>query len=319
MTHPLVSVVIRCRNEGTHIGKLLTGIYRQSVRDPEVILVDSGSTDDTLDVAARFPVRVLNIEPAQFSFGRALNLGCDAATGDYIAVASAHVFPLYDDWLAQLLAPFDEPATALSYGRQSGVPASKYAEHRIFSRWFPAQSVARQRHPFCNNANAMIRRSLFRELRYNERLTGLEDLDWAKRAMEWGYRIAYQAGAEVAHVHEESYGQIFNRYRREALALHRIEPDQRLGLFGCLGLCLSSCVSDGVQALRDGTGPRVWPQIAAFRTTQYAGIYNGFRHRGPVSQELKKRFYYPAPVAGSDKPADDRGRIDYGTAREDVA
>ncbi|MGB7712111.1 MAG: glycosyltransferase [Microcoleus sp.] len=74
------SVVIRCYNEEQHIGRLLSGIMEQSVRDVEIILVDSGSTDATVAIASRYPIKLLSIQPQEFSFGRALNLGCQAAT-----------------------------------------------------------------------------------------------------------------------------------------------------------------------------------------------------------------------------------------------
>ncbi len=67
-----VSIVIRCYNEEEHIGRLLSGIMQETLRDVEIILVDSGSTDATLATAARYPVRILSIEPEQVSFGRSL-------------------------------------------------------------------------------------------------------------------------------------------------------------------------------------------------------------------------------------------------------
>src|SRR4030042_1262275 len=102
---PRCSVVIRAFNEEEHIGRLLSGILEQTVRPVDVLLVDSGSTDATLAIAARFPVRVLSIRPEAFSFGRSLNIGCQAARGEIIVIASAHVYPLYPDWLEQLVAP----------------------------------------------------------------------------------------------------------------------------------------------------------------------------------------------------------------------
>ena len=113
---PRISVVIRCYNEVKHIGRLLVGIERQRNRDVEIIVVDSGSTDGTLDVTAHFPVTLLHIAPERFSFGRSLNIGCAAATGDVVVVCSAHVYPTHADWLDLLVAPFEDPAVAVVYG-----------------------------------------------------------------------------------------------------------------------------------------------------------------------------------------------------------
>jgi glycosyltransferase involved in cell wall biosynthesis len=114
-------VVIRGYNEGQHIGRLLSGIVHQTVSDVEIILVDSGSTDATLSIAARYPIKILSISPEEFSFGRALNLGCRAASNEFIVIASAHVYPVHQDLLERLLAPFAEPQVALVYGKQRGV------------------------------------------------------------------------------------------------------------------------------------------------------------------------------------------------------
>ena len=114
------SVVIRCYNEEEHIGRLLTGIMQQTVQDVEIIIVDSGSTDATLSIASRFPVRILSILPEEFSFGHSLNSGCRAATRDFVVIASAHVYPLYKDWLERLLYPFKNPQVGLVYRKQRG-------------------------------------------------------------------------------------------------------------------------------------------------------------------------------------------------------
>jgi glycosyltransferase involved in cell wall biosynthesis len=212
------SIVIRAFNEGKNIGRLLRGISAQSVQDREVIIVDSGSTDGTLGVAGQYPVKVLHLSKDDFSFGRSLNMGCAAATGELIVLASAHVFPIYSDWLEELLEPFSDPRLALSYGKQRGTDRTQYAEHQVFAKWFPDISNPDQSHPFCNNANAAIRRSVWEKLPYDETLTGLEDIDWAQRASRMGYRIAYRAAAEVAHLHDETPMRTYNRYLREAIA-----------------------------------------------------------------------------------------------------
>ncbi|MCJ7707658.1 MAG: glycosyltransferase family 2 protein, partial [Anaerolineales bacterium] len=145
------SVVIRACNEEKHIGRLLTGILQQTIRPIDVILVDSGSTDATLAIASRYPVRIVSIPPEEFTFGRALNRGCALANGEYFVIASAHVYPVYPDWLEQLLAPFEEPQVALTFGKQRGDETTRFSEHQILAKWFPEVSTSRMDHPFCNN------------------------------------------------------------------------------------------------------------------------------------------------------------------------
>ncbi len=314
---PTCTVVIRAFNEEAHIGRLLTGIERQTLRDVDVILVDSGSTDATAAIAARFGARVLRIAPERFSFGRALNLGIAEARGEFVVAASAHVYPVWDDWLARLLEPFADPAVALVYGQQRGCETTRYSEHRVFARWFPEQSQPDQGHDFCNNANAAIRRALWQELPYDDTLTGLEDLDWARRARARGHKIAYRADARVIHVHQETAARVFQRYRREALAMRRIFPDESFSTLDLLRLAPASVVSDWYHALREGRLRQAFLDVPVFRLAQYLGTWRGFRERSP-SSELRSRLYYPPGLASAPVgPRQEARPIDYESATAD--
>jgi len=309
------SIIIRCYNEEEHIGRLLSGIMQQTVQDVEIIVVDSGSTDATLAIVSRYPVKIVSIRPEEFSFGRSLNVGCQAASGDFIVIASAHVYPVYKDWIEKLLAPFDDPQVALVYGKQRGNETTKYSEHQVFAKWFPEHSVPQQEYPFCNNANAAIRRSLWELLPYDETLTGLEDLDWAGRVMEKGYKIAYAAEAEIIHVHDETPKRIYNRYRREAIALKRIMPHEQFHWWDFIRLFTTNVASDYYHALHDRVLVRNSIAIPVFRLMQFWGTYQGFRQHGPVSSRLKHTFYYPRNMSRSKTTLanqKDRQHIDYG-------
>lgn len=313
-----VSVIVRCLNEERHIGRLLAGLCQQTRQPNEVIVVDSGSSDATVSVAARWGCRVVTVTPEEFSFGRALNRGCEAATGEVLVIASAHVYPVYTDWIERLLAPFADPAVALSYGRQIGNEVTKYAERQVFARWFPARSALRQPHSFCNNANAAVRRNVWRELRYDETLTGLEDIDLARRAQARGGTVSYVAEAEVVHVHEEGWRQIYNRYRREAIALARIDPHSRCGFLTCLRLFVVNVASDYFHAWHDGCLRPHTLAIPMFRWMQFWGTYRGARQRGQVPASLRQTFYYPQ---GFQRPALPQGhraaaRVDYAAVTE---
>ena len=98
-----VSIIIRCYNEEAHIGRLLSGIEQQANKDVEVIIVDSGSTDETVSIASQYATSILTIDKENFSFGHSLNIGCEAAKGEFLVFASAHVYPLYDDWIERLI------------------------------------------------------------------------------------------------------------------------------------------------------------------------------------------------------------------------
>jgi glycosyltransferase involved in cell wall biosynthesis len=294
MQTPTASIIIRCYNERKYIGKLLHGIFEQTVEDFEVLLVDSGSTDGTLEIAEQYPIDdIIHISPEKFSFGRSLNFGCEAAEGDYCVFISAHCYPKRVDWLEHLLAKFDDDNVAMVYGKQRGGGPTKFSERQIFRRWFPDEDIDYQLTPFANNANAAIRRDLWKEYPYDEQLTGLEDLDWGKRVKKAGYDISYASNAEIIHIHDETPKEIYNRYRREATAHKRIISDQKFTFADFVSAFLRNTCSDYGAAVKQG---ELWGNVRsvpAFRFLQFWGTYQGFKHDETMSERLRKRFYYP--------------------------
>ena len=291
-----LSIVIRAFNEEQHIGRLLYGITQQSYPDPEVILVDSGSTDETLAIASQYPVKVVHIKPENFTFGRSLNMGIATATGNLIVIISAHCFPVYPDWLEQLTKPFSNDQIGLCYGKQRGGECNHYSEHQFFRKYFPDHSVIQQAHPYSHNANAAIRRSLWEKHQYDENLTGLEDLAWSSWLMESGYEIAYNAEAEVIHEHNESYQQVYKRYKREAIALKRILPNSKFSFFNFLRFWIASATQDMIQAHRERKLTRQTGAILKFRFMQYWGTYRGYHYAGSINAQLHQAFYYPPNI-----------------------
>ena len=290
------SVVIRAYNEEKYLGRLLEGISCQSVKDIEVILVDSGSTDSTVEIAASYGVKVVRIPPDEFTFGRSLNLGIEVASNPIIVIASAHIFPVYPDWLERLMDPFIDPQVALTYGKQRGGATTKFSEHQIFAQWFPEHSDPRQAHPFCNNANAAIRRAVWERHPYDETLTGLEDIAWANWALHEGCAISYVAEAEIVHVHDETPYGVYNRYRREAMAFKRVFPNEYFGLWNFTRQVIGNIINDLWHALQSKLIAGNFLGIFWFRWMQFWGTYQGYRQSGPLTWQLRQTFYYPRGV-----------------------
>jgi rhamnosyltransferase len=311
------SLVIRAFNESRHLPRLLEGVRQQTMRDVEIILVDSGSTDDTVAIAESYGAKVVQIAPSDFTFGRSLNLGIVASTRELVAIASAHVYPVYPDWLERLLEPFADPTVGLTYGKQRGAQTSKYSEHQVFARWFPDASDLRQSHPFCNNANAAIRRSLWEEHPYDETLTGLEDLAWSKWLQSGGGGIAYLAEAEIIHIHNETPGGVRNRYRREAMAFKRVYPEAHFNIYDFVRMTTSNIFNDTVHAAREGVLLNVFPEICWFRACQFWGTYQGYRQSAEWTWNLRQTFYYPRGMEAGEKPKREIEPIRYQTGKQD--
>jgi len=300
------SIVIRAYNEERHIGRLLTGIAQQDYPDVETILVDSGSNDRTVEIAQEYGVKLVTITPQEFTFGRSLNRGIEATSSEFIVIISAHCYPVYPDWLTQLLAPFADEQVAISYGKQRGGATNQYSEHQWFKQYFPDHSIPRQGHPYCHNANSAIRRALWEQHPYNEALTGLEDLAWGSWAFENGYAISYAAEAEIVHLHNEKPLQVYNRYRREAIAMKQVLPESRFTLWRFFRMTVGMIFSDMTQARREGVLGKHFASILWFRLMQYWGTYRGYHFAGRINADLHQQFYYPPGILTEKKPAERR-------------
>lgn len=291
---PLVSIILRSYNEEKHIGKLLESIYRQKTDFPfEVILVDSGSTDKTLEIANKFPLKLISISKEEFTFGRSLNRGVENASGDFCVMTSSHCFPTNEHWLQNIVTPFESQDVVLVYGKQRGINTTLFSEHQIFAQMFPDKNIDDYKVPFCNNANAAIRRSIWKQYPYNEELTGLEDMDWAKYVRTRGHKISYRSDATVFHVHEEKPRQIYHRYYREAYAYKQIFKDQRFGLRSFLKFFILNTATDFVHAKQDGVLLSEFWGIIQFRFLQFWGTYRAHQYEIPVSKDMQKQLYYP--------------------------
>ena len=306
------SLVIRAYNEAQHLPRLLEGISHQTIKDVEIILVDSGSTDSTVSIAESFGARVVKIRPEEFTFGRSLNFGVREATRELVVIASAHVYPVYPDWLESLLAPFVDGKVALTYGKQRGPETAKYSEQQIYHQWYPDASQPRQATAFCNNANAAIRKNLWTQNPYDESLAGLEDLAWATWAKEQGHEIAYAAEAEIIHIHNETPRGVYNRYRREAMAFKRIHPESHFNLYDFVRLTSMNIFSDLYHAARERVLMKNLASIFWFRTMQFHGTRAGYRESGLVTPQLRETFYYARERAKKDGKKRDVEPIRYG-------
>jgi hypothetical protein len=237
--------------------------------------------------------------------------GCAAATGDVLLFASAHVYPLYNTHVEHLISAFDRDGVGIAYGRQVGDERTKFSESRVMLKWFPNRNIWDQGHPFSNNANAAVLTSAWQELQYDESLTGLEDLDFAKKALARGYKIAYVADAPIVHVHEESWTIIRNRYRREAMAYARIVEGSKMSLPGAVGLSMSNIASDYAHAVKARCLRGNVLGIPLFRFAQFIGAWQGFREPNHVSAQLLEHFYYPPDSESQTAPTELGRKIEY--------
>ncbi len=289
------SIVIRTYNEARYLPELLAAIERQTVPadEREIIVVDSGSKDGTLEIASAAGCEIVHIAQNLFSFGRSLNYGCEVARGDSLVFISGHCVPTSNTWLERLIAPLQSGEAAITYGRQVGGPETKFSEHRLLLKFFPADNVPPPHPFFCNNANAALRRDVWNDFRFDELLTGLEDMDLGRRVTDAGHKIKYVPDANVFHYHHESWRQVKRRYERESIALQKICPEVHLRPVETIAYYLTAVTGDWSSALSEGRLIKCMAEIAAFRFCQYYGSWRGNHIHRKLSDRAKRRYFFP--------------------------
>ncbi len=305
MASKLVSVVVRALNEEKWLGQALAACKSQTLaegRQIELILVDSGSTDATVPIAREHGARIVHIRKEDFTFGRSLNVGCEAARGEILVFMSAHCIPMTDAWLERLIRPIEDGLCDYTYGRQAGHAASRFSERQVFAHYFGETSRLPQQGFFCNNANSAIRADVWRRHRFDEAVTGLEDMVLAKTLAAAGGRIGYVAEAPVAHIHEESLKQTLRRYYREALTMRVIMPEVHFHIWDMASCFLAGVIHDARAAMREKVFWKEAGGIIGYRFSQYWGTYRGHNEHRVLSQAQKISYYYPqAPKRKKEK------------------
>ena len=309
---PEASIIIRTLNEGKHLEKLLIAITEQTYTDWEMILVDSGSTDNTVQIAQKYTDNIYHMRKEDFTFGKSLNIGCDKATGKYLVFVSAHIYPLSNTWLSNLIKPLEDPQVGMVYGSQRVGPENSIAEERSLLANFINTSQIMIDEPAGHNGNSAIRRNLWAKYHFDERLTGLEDMAWAKLIQRDGFRVYYSAGARIVHIHEESLKQVYRRFFREALAYKYIFPSYRLNRVDAAKMLCHWILGDILYCLKHPTSLPKWARIIPERYLESTGKYNGNHYH----TKLKRKFLQNELSSNTFREASNKQTIDtkeYGT------
>jgi len=226
------SVIIPTKNPGPVFRQVLTSVLNQDVNfDYEVLVIDSGSTDGTLDYLSGIDdprLRLHCIEPQSFGHGRTRNLGISMTSGEYAALITHDATPANSHWLSGLVSAAEaDPQIAGVFGRHLSYPdASPFMAHELeqhFSGFDQFQVIFiedqerydcdtgyRQMLHFFSDNNALVRRSVWESFPYPD-VEFAEDQIWAQKIIEAGYKKAYARDAVVFHSH--NYG-LFERLQR---------------------------------------------------------------------------------------------------------
>lgn len=237
-----VSVVIPTKDAGPDFRYVLQKLkVAEAHHDIETVIVDSGSSDETVALARNFGATVIEIPPEEFSHGGTRNTGADAASGEYLVMLTQDAIPIGDDWLPGLMQPLlADPQVAASRGRD--VPRS---DADLFCGWmdwnhtgglaFHADRTidlgGSDIHAFrpsekrslaqLTDTCCCIRRDVFRRFRFAE-VNFAEDLDLGIRLLEHGYKLAFLFSDGVVHSHNRNAFWILKRFYVDAKLIPRV-------------------------------------------------------------------------------------------------
>lgn len=200
MQKPEVTFVIRTKNEARFIGKVLNLLQKQTFKNFEIIIVDSGSTDKTLEIVNKFPVKLLKINPCDFNYSFALNYGIKNAHGKYICIISGHSIPISNTWLNDGLSVLKKDNVAAVNGPYSEFPVG-YFNRSIGRLSLFIHKRIENFTPWITNTNSLIKKDLWEKYHFDEKLQGSEDYDWGKEMISRGYNIVKIRSFDVFHSH----------------------------------------------------------------------------------------------------------------------
>lgn len=226
-----VSIVIRARNEAVNLARTLSLIKAQDYSDEiEIIVVDSGSTDNTLAVARENGARIISYEKP-FSYGGTINEAAKIAKGDILVVLSAHSFPYDKSWLKELVKPLEDNSVAATTSRHVPKRDDDPFIRRGVQRRFPPRLI--YSYPgyaiSLSNASAAYRRNLVLENPFDEEVKYSEDYIWAENIMRKGFRIVYVPTSVVIHSHSD-LGALKRQTAQTTFALQRGRKKFKWGL-----------------------------------------------------------------------------------------
>lgn len=228
-------IIIRTFNEEEMLPKTLSALMKQSDKNFEIIVIDSGSTDSTVEILKKCTnIRLIEIKNTDFTYGKALNIGISALPYDtkYIALLSAHAIPYNDEWLHTLIKPMEDNQLIEGvYGKQIpwpehlSNPIVKILATTVYPLYYGDSPIITNTSSFFSNANCAIRYHAWQKHPYDEKLYASEDQAWGKAIIHAGGYLAYQPEAPVYHSHPDTYYGYYLRRKREEAGIKTIDPE----------------------------------------------------------------------------------------------
>jgi rhamnosyltransferase len=287
-----ISIVIPVKDGGEDLQRCLEAIAAQRVGEEqrvELVVVDSGSSDGSVELAREHGALLREIPPHEFSHGHSRNLGASLSSGELLVFISQDATPTDADWLARLTAPLSaDPRVAGVYGRQvandDASPPERYFLDFLYGPRPRVQQAASVRElsmetTLFSNANSAIRRELWERFPFVEDIIMSEDQEWSRRALLDGWTIVYEPLAAVRHSHAYTLSSAFKRFFDSGASADRAYlAGQRDSSRVLRRTALRYARGEIGWLLRSGQA-RWIPYTVVYELTKMAGLLLGARHQ----------------------------------------
>lgn len=237
---PIVSIIIRTKNEEKYLTQVLDMLKQQTLQDFEIIVVDDCSTDKTLEISKNYNCKIIIIPEGRFSHPYSCNLGAENAKGEYLVYLNGHSIPTSKKFLENGINNFKDEKIAgvFSYplAHNDGTFADKIIYNILSCTIGTIKFNAKESIPgILGTTNAIIRKDLWKKYNFDENLNngmGGEDIDWAKHFIILGYKIIHDPKFKVYHSHHLQIKDILWQYKNwRKMSLPKGMPEKQRKYF----------------------------------------------------------------------------------------
>jgi rhamnosyltransferase len=280
MSVPEVSIVMRSFNEAWALRDTLAMLRKQIGPVWELIVIDSGSTDGSVEIIREFnPAHFVQIASRDYVPGRVMNHGMRLARANKVLFLNADATPANENWLAPLAHALDKPNVAAVFGRQIPRPDCRAVFACDYERCFGENRESVNWTHFFSMVSSGLRKDIWSRRRFLENLQYAEDDEYTRWAKANGHEVVYCADSIAIHSHNYTAEQAYKRAFGDAKALAAPWPGKAsdfnwpktvlLGWANDFCHDLKFCLKRGLIS--------EWPHAAKIRWNQRRGRLDGFR------------------------------------------
>ncbi len=217
---PLVSIIVRSCNEGWALCQTLPALMAQEYRNWELIVIDSGSTDGSVELIRQAkPKHFIQIQRQEYNPSRVMNRGMDLAKSEYGIFLNADATPQGEGWLRPLVTALFDFDTAAAFGRQIPRAGCRAVYRLDYERCFGTNRDSGKWDHFFSMVSSGLRKDIWSKRGFLEKMTYSEDDEYTRWCKAQGYQVVYCPNSVVAHSHNYTSAEAFKRSYGEGRAL----------------------------------------------------------------------------------------------------